>query len=83
MKRRRAAVTSWTDDGALSLFKQDDDQRGAFEFRTGLIPMLSSVAGKIYAARLPPNLTHINRAGMGRGIRRQDSCRNIQGRCDP
>ncbi|UWU76537.1 hypothetical protein N2603_42885 [Bradyrhizobium huanghuaihaiense] len=55
--RRSAAVTTWTDDGPLSLFKQDGDQRGAFEFRTGLIPMLSSAAGKIYAARLAPNLT--------------------------
>jgi DNA-binding IclR family transcriptional regulator len=54
---RSAAVTTWTDDGPISLFKQDGDQRGAFEFRTGLIPMLSSAAGKIYAARLPPNLT--------------------------
>ena len=55
--RRSAAVTTWTDDGPISLFKQDGDQRGAFEFRTGLIPMLGSAAGKIYAARLPPNLT--------------------------
>lgn len=55
--RRSAAVTAWTDDGPISLFKQDGDQRGAFEFRTGLIPMLSSAAGKIYAARLPANLT--------------------------
>src|ERR1700751_5174009 len=55
--RRSAAVTTWTDDGPISLFKQDGDQRGAFEFRTGLIPMLSSAAGKIYAARLAPNLT--------------------------
>ncbi|MCK1710413.1 hypothetical protein IVA83_15325 [Bradyrhizobium sp. 143] len=55
--RRSAAVTTWTDDGPLSLFKQDGDQRGAFEFRTGLIPMLGSAAGKIYAARLPPNMT--------------------------
>ncbi|WP_426409043.1 IclR family transcriptional regulator [Bradyrhizobium ganzhouense] len=55
--RRSAAVTTWTDDGPISLFKQDGDQRGAFEFRTGLIPMLSSAAGKIYAARLPMNLT--------------------------
>jgi DNA-binding IclR family transcriptional regulator len=54
---RSAAVTTWTDDGPISLFKQDGDQRGAFEFRTGLIPMLTSAAGKIYAARLPPNLT--------------------------
>lgn len=57
MTRRSAAVTTWTDDGPLSLFKQDGDQRGAFEFRTGLIPMLSSAAGKIYAARLAANLT--------------------------
>jgi DNA-binding IclR family transcriptional regulator len=55
--RRSAAVTTWTDDGPISLFKQDGDQRGAFEFRTGLIPMLTSAAGKIYAARLPANLT--------------------------
>lgn len=55
--RRSAAVTTWSDDGPISLFKQDGDQRGAFEFRTGLIPMLGSAAGKIYAARLPPNLT--------------------------
>jgi DNA-binding IclR family transcriptional regulator len=54
---RSAAVTTWTDDGPVSLFKQDGDQRGAFEFRTGLIPMLTSAAGKIYAARLPANLT--------------------------
>src|ERR1700749_5279707 len=55
--RRSAAVTTWTDDGPISLFKQDGDQRGAFEFRTGLIPMLSSAAGKIYAAQLPPGRT--------------------------
>jgi DNA-binding IclR family transcriptional regulator len=55
--KRSSAVTTWTDDGPISLFKRDGDQRGAFEFRTGLIPMLTSAAGKIYAARLPPNLT--------------------------
>src|SRR6201985_3541554 len=55
--RQSAAVTTWTDDGPISLFKQDGDQRGAFEFRTGLIPMLTSAAGKIYAARMPANLT--------------------------
>jgi DNA-binding IclR family transcriptional regulator len=55
--KRSAAVTTWTDDGPISLFKQDGEQRGAFEFRTGLIPMLTSAAGKIYAARLPTNLT--------------------------
>jgi DNA-binding IclR family transcriptional regulator len=50
-------ITTWTDDGPISLFKQDGDQRGAFEFRTGLIPMLTSAAGKIHTARLPANLT--------------------------
>jgi DNA-binding IclR family transcriptional regulator len=55
--RCSAAVTTWTDDGPISLFKQDGDQRGAFEFRTGLIPMLTTAAGKIYAARMPANLT--------------------------
>jgi DNA-binding IclR family transcriptional regulator len=57
MTKRSAAVTTWTDDGPISLFKQDGEQRGAFEFRTGLIPMLTSAAGKIYAARLPTSLT--------------------------
>jgi DNA-binding IclR family transcriptional regulator len=63
---RSAAVTTWTDDGPISLFKQDGDQRGAFEFRTGLIPMLTSAAGKIYAARLPTGLTaHLIEAEWG------------------
>jgi DNA-binding IclR family transcriptional regulator len=55
--RRSAAVTTWSDDGPISLFKQDGDQRGAFEFRTGLIPMLTSAAGKVYAACLPASQT--------------------------
>jgi DNA-binding IclR family transcriptional regulator len=55
--KRSAAATTWSDDGPISLFKQDGDQRGAFEFRTGLIPMLTSAAGRIYAAHLPANLT--------------------------
>jgi DNA-binding IclR family transcriptional regulator len=55
--RRSAAVTTWTDDGPISLFKQDGDQRGAFEFRTGLISLLTTAAGRIYAAYLPPSLT--------------------------
>ncbi|WP_158816627.1 IclR family transcriptional regulator [Methylocapsa sp. S129] len=55
--KRSAAVTTWTDDGPVSVFKQDGEQRGAFEFRTGLIPMLSSAAGKIYTAYLPPGAT--------------------------
>lgn len=80
---RSAAVTTWTDDGPISLYKQDGDQRGAFEFRTGLIPMLTSAAGKIYAARLPPNLTrHLIEQEWGAVFRRQSRYRQIQGRCD-
>lgn len=50
---RSAAVTTWTDDGVLSLFKQDGEHRGAFEMRTGLIPLTSTAAGKTFAAWLP------------------------------
>ena len=55
--RRSAAVTTWTDDGVLSLFKQDGDLRGAFEMRTGLIPLISTAAGKIFMACLPLSVT--------------------------
>ena len=62
--RRSVAVAAWTDDGPISPFKQDGDQRGAFEFRTGLIPMPAAAAGKIDAARLPTNPTaHLIEAG--------------------
>jgi len=55
--RRSAAVTTWTDDGVLSLFKQDGDQRGAFEMRTGLISLLGTAAGKLFMACLPLTMT--------------------------
>ena len=50
--QRSAAVTAWTDDGPVSLFKQDGEHRGAFEMRTGLIPLLKTAAGKVFAACL-------------------------------
>jgi DNA-binding IclR family transcriptional regulator len=50
---RSAAVTAWTDDGPVSLFKQDGEHRGAFEMRTGLIPLLTTAAGKAFVACLP------------------------------
>jgi DNA-binding IclR family transcriptional regulator len=50
--QRSAAVTAWTDDGPVSLFKQDGEHRGAFEMRTGLIPLLTTAAGKVFVACL-------------------------------
>ena len=55
--RRSSAVTIWTDDGVLSLFKQDGDQRGVFEMRTGLIPLLGTAAGRLFMACLPLAVT--------------------------
>jgi DNA-binding IclR family transcriptional regulator len=51
--KRSTAVTAWTADGPVSLFKQDGELRGAFEMRTGLIPLLATAAGKVFAACLP------------------------------
>jgi len=55
--RLNAAVTTWTDDGVLSLFKQDGDLRGAFEIRTGLISLIATAAGKVFMAYLPLRVT--------------------------
>jgi DNA-binding IclR family transcriptional regulator len=68
--RRSAAVTAWTDDGPVSLFKQEGDHRGAFEMRTGLIPLLATAAGKVFVACLPTSATeHLiareSRAALG------------------
>jgi DNA-binding IclR family transcriptional regulator len=55
--RQSTAVTKWTDDGVLSLFTQDGDQRGAFEMRAGLVPMVSTAAGRVFLASLPLSVT--------------------------
>ncbi|WP_114810362.1 IclR family transcriptional regulator [Paraburkholderia kururiensis] len=51
------AITMWTTDGVLSLFKLEGQQRGAFELRTGLMSLLSTAAGKVFAASLPLAVT--------------------------
>lgn len=51
--RHNAAMSVWTADGPVSLFKQDGEIRGAFEMRTGFIGLLSTAAGKIFVASLP------------------------------
>jgi DNA-binding IclR family transcriptional regulator len=55
--RHSAAVTVWTQDGPVSLFKQEGDRRAAYELRTGLLPIMSTAAGKAFAACLPQHVT--------------------------
>ena len=52
-----AAVTTWTADGPLSLFKQEGDWRSALELRTGLLSMQGTAAGRLFAACMPLSVT--------------------------
>ncbi|WP_322094942.1 IclR family transcriptional regulator [Paraburkholderia bannensis] len=52
-----AAVTAWTDDGPVSLFKQEGETRSILELRTGLIPLVTTAAGKLFIACLQANRT--------------------------
>ncbi|MFD1557285.1 IclR family transcriptional regulator [Paraburkholderia silviterrae] len=52
-----AAVTAWTDDGPVSLFKQEGETRSILEMRTGLIPLVTTAAGKLFIACLQPGRT--------------------------
>jgi DNA-binding IclR family transcriptional regulator len=52
-----SAVTAWTEDGPVSLFKQEGDTRSVLELRTGLIPLVDTAAGKLFVSCLPPRST--------------------------
>ena len=52
-----AAVTAWTEDGPVSLFKQEGATRSILELRTGLIPLVTTAAGKLFIACLQPART--------------------------
>ena len=52
-----AAVTAWTEDGPVSLFKQEGQTRSILELRTGLIPLVTTAAGKLFIACLQPART--------------------------
>ncbi|MGF6722234.1 DNA-binding IclR family transcriptional regulator [Paraburkholderia sp. GAS41] len=52
-----AAVTAWTEDGPVSLFKQESQTRSILELRTGLIPLVTTAAGKLFVACLHPSRT--------------------------
>ncbi|WP_158760467.1 IclR family transcriptional regulator [Paraburkholderia acidiphila] len=52
-----AAVTAWTDDGPVSLFKQEGETRSILELRTGLIPLVTTAAGKLFIACLQASRT--------------------------
>jgi DNA-binding IclR family transcriptional regulator len=49
------AVSVWSQGGPVSIFTQRADNLGAMEFRSGLIPILGSAVGMIFAAYLPPS----------------------------
>ncbi|KQW54569.1 IclR family transcriptional regulator [Variovorax sp. Root411] len=51
--KQHAAMSSWTADGPVSLFKQDGELRSAFQMRTGLIDILATAAGKVFVGSLP------------------------------
>lgn len=53
-----AAVTAWTEDGPVSLFKQDGDARSVLELRTGLIPLVTTSAGRLFIGCLPSDRTN-------------------------
>lgn len=55
--RHSAAVTAWTGDGPMSLFKQEGDWRSALELRTGLLSITETAAGKVFAACLAETVT--------------------------
>ncbi|WP_198382460.1 IclR family transcriptional regulator [Roseomonas sp. KE2513] len=55
--RHSAAVTAWTGDGPVSLFKQEGDWRSALELRTGLLSITATAAGKAFAGCLPEAAT--------------------------
>ena len=55
--RHSAAVTAWSDDGPISLFKQEGDWRSGLELRTGLLSITATAAGKVFAACLPEAVT--------------------------
>ena len=55
--RHSAAVSAWSEDGPVSLFKQEGEWRSALELRTGLLSMTSTAAGKVFAACMPQAVT--------------------------
>lgn len=52
-----AVVSIWTDNGPVIVFKKEGDRRGMLELRTGQIPLISTAAGKVFIAHLPPAST--------------------------
>jgi DNA-binding IclR family transcriptional regulator len=64
------AVTVWSQAGPVSVYNHGAKDSNLFEFRTGLIPMLGSAAGMIFAASAPAAdvlpLVENELAGLGR-----------------
>jgi len=52
-----AAASVWSQAGPVSVYTQNSEAAGAFEFRTGLIPYLTAAAPRIFTAYLPEEMT--------------------------
>ena len=51
------AVAVWSQGGPVSVYIQRSENTGAFEFRSGHLPMLASGAGLLFMAYLPESQT--------------------------
>jgi DNA-binding IclR family transcriptional regulator len=51
------AVAVWSQAGPVSVFVQRSNDLGSIEFRPGLVPMLQSAVGILFAAYLPDAMT--------------------------
>jgi DNA-binding IclR family transcriptional regulator len=75
--RHSAAVSAWSADGPVSLFKQEGEWRSALELRTGLLSMTTTAAGKVFAACMPQVATQplmareTHAAGFAEAARRE------------
>lgn len=84
--QHHAAVSVWTADGPVSLFKQDGEIKSALEMRTGLIGMLATAAGKLFVASLPAGETRkllqqeARKAGIDAQQFRADAERELESR---
>lgn len=84
--QHHSAMSIWTADGPVSLFKQDGEIRGALEMRTGLISLLATAAGKVFVASLPAAETkkllqqEARTAGIEAQVFRNEAERELQSR---
>jgi DNA-binding IclR family transcriptional regulator len=68
------AVAVWSQGGPVSVYIQRSESVGAFEFRSGHLPMLGSGAGLLFMAYLPEDLTReLIKAELGEAANADDA----------